>query len=58
MKEDIHLEGIETNPGAEKEVEDTLKNARGTGTGTGIETDIETEIETDITNTDKGKAAF
>lgn len=46
VKEDIHLEGIETDPIAEK-AEDVLKNARGTWTDTGIET----EIETDITNT-------
>lgn len=58
VKEDVHFTVIETNPGAEKEVEDILKNTHENGTDRGIEiergieTDKETEIDTDITDVD------
>lgn len=56
VKEDVHFAVIETNPGAEKEVEDILKNTHENGTDRGIEIerdierDKETEIDTDITD--------
>lgn len=54
VKEDIHCEGTETDPGAEKEVEGALENIHGTGT----DTEIETDIENAITNTSEGKTVF
>lgn len=55
VKEDVHLEGRESNLTAEKEVEgalgDAVKNAHRTGTDADIDMVTEKEITTDITST-------